>query len=72
MDSVHSGQVTGSRSLNSTASGESEKWRKGEAGDEYICDLEKPDLDAKPSKDVFWQISIQKGTNKGKIMYGRI
>ena len=50
----------------------SSKWRKGEAGDEYICDLEKPDLDAKPSKDVFWQISIQKGTNKGKIMYGRI
>ena len=48
------------------------KWRKGEGDGEYVCDMEKPDLDVKPSKDVYWRISILKETNKGKIVYGRV
>ena len=46
------------------------KWRKRH--DEYICDLEVPNLDVKPSQDVFWQLIIEKESTKGKIIYGRV
>ena len=50
----------------------SSKWRKGKGDGEYVCDLEKPDLDVKPSKDGFWRISIQEESNKGLSVYGRV
>jgi hypothetical protein len=50
----------------------SSKWRKGEVDGEYVCDLEKPDLDVKPSIDGFWRITIKKDSTKGLIVYGSI
>ena len=46
------------------------KWRK--ENEEYICNLEEPNLQVSPSQDVFWQLIIKKESTKGKIVYGRI
>ncbi len=46
-----------------------ERW-KGDSG--YLCHLIEPNLDVKPSQDVFWRLVIRKGSSKGEIVYGRI
>lgn len=39
--------------------------------DLYVCDLLEPFRD-NPSDDVFWSITIRKGSKEGKIIYGRV
>lgn len=46
-----------------------ERW-KGDSG--YLCHLKEPNLDVKPSQDVFWRLIIRNNSSKGEIVYGRI
>lgn len=48
------------------------KWERWRGDNEYICHLLEPNLDVRPSQDVFWRLIIQKGSSKGEIVYGRI
>lgn len=48
------------------------KWERRRDGSDYICHLLEPNLDVRPSQDVFWRLIIRKGSSKGEIVYGRI
>ena len=48
------------------------KWERWKGDSDYICHLLEPNLDVRPSQDVFWRLIIQKGSSKGEIVYGRI
>lgn len=48
------------------------KWEKWEGDSDYLCHLLEPNLDVRPSQDVFWRLIIRKDSTKGEIVYGRI
>lgn len=48
------------------------KWERWKGDSDYICHLLEPNLDLKPSQDVFWRLIIRKDSSMGEIVYGRI
>ena len=51
---------------------EHSRWRKGKDEDECTCNLSEPDLSSTTSKDEYWRLILRRGSNLGKIVYGRV